>query len=177
MAERATRAPREKAALERLDKLTPYYRRRMSSLPRQQRHMACALARADRPMGSTETTRAIGLEPRAAATALTRLRAKGIVLHPGRSWTLADPWLGAWYKMRTETSQTCRTRPSRRNRPPVTSRCWRRESQSPTGDEGTENGENEKSGRKQEKAPQAQRGGEPWMKTNRQQDGSGKPSP
>ena len=82
--------------LERLDDLTPYYRRRMSSVSPQQRRVVCALARLSRAAGSGE----IRLEPRAAATALTRLKARGTVAHQDGKWQLSDPWLGAWYRTR-----------------------------------------------------------------------------
>ena len=86
--------------MERLDELTPYYRRRMSSLSPQQRRAVCALARLGRAAGSGEIARESRLEPRAAATALTRLKAGGTVEHSGRRWQLSDPWLGAWYRTR-----------------------------------------------------------------------------
>jgi hypothetical protein len=126
MAEPATRTPREEAALERLDALTPYYRRQMPSLPGQQKRVACALAGTDRPMGSAETARASRMEPRAAATTLTRLRENGTVLHTGRSWAPADAWLGAWHRMRRGDlsdlpDRPLPERPSRRDRPHGTS--------------------------------------------------------
>jgi hypothetical protein len=40
------------------------------------------------------------MEPRAAATTLTRLRENGMILHTGRIWALADAWLDAWHRMR-----------------------------------------------------------------------------
>ena len=86
--------------LERLDDLTPYYRRRMSSVSPQQRRVVCALARLGRAAGSGETAGESRLEPRAAAAALTRLKARGTVVHQDVKWRLSDPWLGAWYRIR-----------------------------------------------------------------------------
>ena len=88
-------------ALSLIDDLTPYYRHKITALPVQQRRVACTLARnGPCPMNSTLIARESRLEARAASTALTRLKEKGLVLHTNRTWTLADPWLGAWYRIR-----------------------------------------------------------------------------
>ena len=88
-------------ALQIIDDLTPYYRRRMESLPIQQRRVVCALGRnGTSPINSTLIARESRMEPRAAATALSRLKQKGIVSHVNRRWALTDPWLGAWYRLR-----------------------------------------------------------------------------
>ena len=84
-----------------MDDLTPYYRQKITSLPVQQRRVVCTLARhGEAPMNSTLIARESRMEPRAASTALTRLNTKGMVCHANRRWTLADPWLGTWYRIR-----------------------------------------------------------------------------
>ena len=88
-------------ALSLIGELTPYYRQQMTALPTQQRRVVCALARGGAlPMSSSLIARESRMEPRAAATALTRLKAKGIVTHADCKWNLADAWLGAWYRAR-----------------------------------------------------------------------------
>ena len=96
-------APEEIRTL--LDDLTPYYRQMMESLPVQQRKALCALAQTQNPMRSTDLAREARLEPRAAATALTRLRRKGMALNQNRRWQVADPWLALWYRTRRNAAE------------------------------------------------------------------------
>ena len=84
--------------LERLDELTPYYRRHMSSLSPQQRRAACALAR----LGCGQRGGRPGEQARAQGGRHRPHQAEG----QGRRGALrqevqlSDPWLGAWYRTR-----------------------------------------------------------------------------
>ena len=86
--------------LDEIDRATPRYRSLMYSLPLSQRKIVGALTRLPPPAGATAIAREARLEPRKASMALTRLKAKGIVLHSNRAWQLGDPNLAVWYRAR-----------------------------------------------------------------------------
>ena len=86
--------------LDEIDHATPKYKRLMDRLPMPQRKVIGALTRLPNPVGATAIAREGRLEPRTASMALTRLKAKGIVLHTARQWALTDPCLGEWYRAR-----------------------------------------------------------------------------
>lgn len=92
------------ATAQLLDEMTPVYRFRVNRLPKTERRVLYALAMLGTEQRPTDIAERARSGNRVTSTMLTRLRRRGLVTHKARRWSVADPWLAAWFHFRVGQS-------------------------------------------------------------------------